>query len=47
MEWRVREDEESKGCSVMEQIGGAPSGNITPRENVLTFVWSFITSELG
>jgi hypothetical protein len=45
----VREEEEgrSEGRSVMERIGVAPAGNITPRENERTSIWAFITRDLG
>ena len=44
---RAEEDGRSEGPSVMEGIGVAPTGNITPRESALTSVWSCITREFG
>jgi hypothetical protein len=44
---REEEDGRSESRSVMERIGVAPVGNITPRENELTSIWSFITRDLG
>jgi hypothetical protein len=47
MDVRDEEDGRSEGHSVMEWIGVAPAGNITPRESALTSIWSFITRDLG
>jgi RNA-directed DNA polymerase len=46
MGWRVQDGGKSERCSVMEQIGVAPYGNITPRESGQTSTWSLITREL-
>ena len=44
---RAEEDGRSEGHSVMEWIGVAPTGNMTPRESALTSIWSCITREFG
>ena len=44
---RAEEDGRSEGHSVMEWIGVAPTGNITPRESGQTSIWSCITRDLG
>jgi hypothetical protein len=44
---RAWEDGRSEGHSVMGWIGGAPTGNMTPRASALTSVWSCITREFG
>ena len=44
---RAWEDGRSEGHSVMEWIGGTPTGNMTPRESGLTSIWSCITREFG
>jgi RNA-directed DNA polymerase len=43
----VEEEGESAGRSVMERIGVAPYGTITPRASGLTSLWSFMTRALG
>ena len=43
-EW---EDGRSEGHPVMGWIGVAPTGNMTPRESVLTSIWSCLTREFG
>jgi hypothetical protein len=44
---RAGEDGRSEGHSVMGWIGVAPTGNMTPRESVLTSIWSCLTREFG
>ena len=44
---REYEDGRSESHPLMGWIGGAPMGNITPRESALTSVWSCITREFG
>ena len=44
---REGEDGRSERHSVMGWIGVAPTGNMTPRESVLTSIWSCITREFG
>ena len=44
---RAWEDGRSEGHSVMGWRGVAPTGNMTPRESVLTSIWSCITREFG
>ena len=44
---RAGEDGRSEGHAVMEWIRVAPTGNMTPRESVLTSIWSCLTREFG
>ena len=44
---REEEDGRSERHPVMGWIGVEPLRNITPRESVLTSVWSCITRDLG
>jgi len=39
--WSVEDEGKSEGRSVMERIGVASQGNITPRESEQTSLWSF------